>query len=360
MRNKIRAYSKRPFAVYLSILALTVLSIWIYLWVGLSAYEAGIPQNLMNGLVEEIQTQAGRSGNCRSLLIKYDYTSAFGSVDSEGKAFADAVSAKDVSYKRIVGWKGEGDMAYSVLADGEEIAIATLSAKEGRGVLGLALYEISGLSGVNEVTVLANPNVTVYVQDVELDLSMPSASGVIPKELQALAAYPQNTIEVPQYNEYYIDGLFTVPEITGATKDGTRVEGVFIQEDYLMLSQPASETLMADITEIITVITQKYSYYMSDDLGWDGFKGHLISTAPIYDRLRTLEVYWYTLHDSTRFENMEFSDFFLFSDGLISVRLTYDYIVVGQGKVTTYATDLTYYLATDADGQWRVAEMIVN
>lgn len=337
-----------------------VVSIWIYLWTGLSAYEAGIPQNLMSALVEEIQTEAARSGNCQSLLLKYDYSSAFGSVDSEGRAFADAVSGKDLSYKKIAGWKGEGDMAYSVLAEGEEIAVVTLSAKERRGVLGLALYEISGLSGVKEITVLANPNVTVYVRGVELDTSAPSASGVIPKELQALAAYPENIIEVPQYNEYFIDGLFTVPEITGVTKDGVQVEGVFIQEDYLMLSQPASETLMADVTEIITSITQKYSYYMSDDLSWDGFKDYLIDTAPIYDRLRTLEVYWYTLHDGTRFENMEFSDFFLFSDRLISVRLTYDYVVVGQGKVTTYATDLTYYLATDADGQWRVAEMIVN
>jgi hypothetical protein len=35
-------------------------------------------------------------------------------------------------------------------------------------------------------------------------------------------------------------------------------------------------------------------------------------------------------------------------------------VVVGQGKVTTYNTDLTYYLALAPDGKWRVAEMIVN
>lgn len=360
MRNKFKAYAKKPFAVYLSILTLTVVSVWIYLWSGLSAYEAGIPQNLMSALMQEIEAEAGRSGNFQSLLLKYDYSSAFGSLDSNGKAFADAVAGKDISYRKIVGWNGEGDLAYSVLADGEEAAVVLLSAKERRGVMGLALYEIAGLSGANEMTVLANPNVTVYVQGVALDSSTPSVPGIIPKELQALAAYPQNKIEIPQYNEYFMDGLFIVPEITGVTKEGVAAEGVFIQEDYLMLSEPASEALIAEVTERITSITQKYSYYMSDDLGWEGFKGYLINTAPIYDRLRTLEVNWYTLHDSTRFENVKISDLFVFSGHLISVRLTYDYVVVGQGKVTTYATDLTYYLATDVDGEWRVAEMIVN
>ena len=50
----------------------------------------------------------------------------------------------------------------------------------------------------------------------------------------------------------------------------------------------------------------------------------------------------------------------MYSDQLVSLRMTYDYVVVGQKKVTTYQTDLTYYLVLEPDGKWRAAEMIVN
>ena len=359
-QNKLMAILKKPYTIYLLILMALVLVVWIYLWSGLASYEAGIPQNLMNTVLKEIQQEAGNNGDCKRLLLKYGYASDFGSVESDGIALAETVADKELSYKKKTGWDGIGEAAYSVTADGKEVAVVVLSEQKSKGIMGLSLYEISGVLGTTDLTILAHPDTTIYVGGVEIDKTEPRSTAVIPEDLEELAEYAPNEIEIPTYSEYVIQGLFSTPQITATLSDGREAETVFIEDSYVMISEPASDALLAEVSDRIMAITQKYSYYMSDDLGWSGFKGYLVKTSPIYDRLGTLEVHWYTLHDSTSFENMVIDNFFVFSENLISVRLTYDYVVVGQGKVTTYPTDLTYYLATDIDGKWRVAEMIVN
>lgn len=362
MKKRYKNVFRKPYIIFLCILFAVIVSVWMYLWFGLSAYEAGIPRNLMAQMVEDISTCA-ENGSCENIVVKYNTPITVGSYENKSTALMNLVKDKTLTYNKMSGEKGENTLTYSILADGEEIARARLAPKEKKGILGLALYEVSELSGAKVLTILAPAGATVTVKGSELNALEVKNTGIVPKELKKLYAYPQNIIEIPTYDEYFINGLFEMPnvgEIEVTLSDGTSAESVFVQENSVIAGKPASKELVQTITERVTLITKKYSYYMSDDLGWTGFRGYLVKTSPVYDRLRTLEVYWYTLHDSTRFENMVIDDFFVFSDELISLRLKYDYVVVGQGKVTTYDTDLTYFLAIDTDGKWRVAEMIVN
>ncbi|NCB41105.1 MAG: hypothetical protein EOM59_00570 [Clostridia bacterium] len=362
MRHSTKGIFTRPYPVFLLILLAITFSVWIYLWIGLANYEAGIPKNLMSQLVEDISFCA-EEGSCEDIIAEHNASGTVGSYEDKGIALANLVKGKSLRYSKSVGVKSDSSLYYSIFSDEVEVAKVKLSQKEKKGILGLALYEITELSGTEEVTILAPANAIVAVKGSELNSLDVKNTGVVPRDLKKLHEYPERDFEIPVFDEYFIEGLFLIPkpeEIEITLSDGTKAESVFLQKDYILGGKPASEGLVEEITERITTITKKYSYYMSDDLGWTGFKGYIVNHSPIYDRLRTLEVYWYTLHDSTRFENMVVGNLFVFSDNLISLRLTYDYIVIGQGKVTTYPTDLTYYLAKDTDGKWRVAEMIVN
>lgn len=238
MQNKVKALVKKPFLLYLSILLFVIFAIWFYLWFGLAAYEAGIPKNLISTVTEEIKDEADAKGNCQTLLSKYNYTPIFGSLAENGEVLARLAADKEISYKKVAALSGDGSLAYSVLADQEEIAIILLSAREDEGIMGLSLYEVSRISGAKKITILANPDMSVRADGVELGENIIRNPGVVPKELQKLAAYPQNIIEVPQYTEYLLDGLFSIPEITGISKDGDTVEGIFVREDFLMIGEP--------------------------------------------------------------------------------------------------------------------------
>jgi hypothetical protein len=350
----------RPYKVFALTLLVAVLAVWLYLWAGLSAYEAGIPKNLMDHLVSAMESEVGDEGTCVDVLVKYGKSLPGFSAQENGVFLAELIRDKEVAWRKITDWTGAGDMAYHILADGEEVAVVTLSARKQGGILGLALYEVDSLFGMHDLTVMAAPDVKVYAGDLPLTGEHLTARDQIPEDLQDLAGYEDNVIEIPRYNVYTLKGLFQVPSIRGAGENNGSVEGVYVSCDCAVVGLPLDPDLIEEIQERAVTITHKYSYYMSDDLGWSGFKGYLLDTAPLYDRLRTLEVNWYTLHDSSRFENMEILDWIMYSDQLVSLRMTYDYVVVGQGKVTTYETDLTYYLALESDGKWRVAEMIVN
>jgi hypothetical protein len=350
---------RRPYTIFVLILLLMTLAAWLYLWTGLAAYEAGIPKNLMDHLVQSMEKEAREEGTCVDVLVKHGKDTPGLSAQENGVHLANLIRDKEVSYQKISGWNGSGDMAYHILADGEEAAVVTLSAKEQGGILGLALYQVDSLVGMRNLTVMAAPKVQVYAGDLLLTGEHLTDRNKIPEDLQDLAEYPENKVEIPQYSVYSLEGLFWVPPIRGV--DGSRsTDGIYVASDCAVVGLPLDTELMEEVEERAVTITHKYSHYMSDDLGWSGFKGYLVDTAPVYDRLRTLEVNWYTLHDSNRFENMELLDWIMYTDHLISLRMTYDYVVVGQGKVTTYDTDLTYYLALESDGKWRIAEMIVN
>ncbi len=350
----------RPYKIFALSLLLVILAVWLYLWTGLSAYEAGIPKNLMDHLVKAMESEAEEEGTCVDVLVNYGKNLPGFSAQENGAFLAELIRGKDVTWRKITGWDGAGDMAYHILADGEEAAVVTLAARAQGGILGLALYEVDSLFGMHDLTVMAAPNVQVYAGDLPLTGEHLTARDQIPEDLQDLAACEDSEIEIPRYDVYRLDGLFRIPEIRGAGEDSESVEGVYVSSDCAVVGLRLDPDLMEEIRERAVTITHKYSYYMSDDLGWSGFKGYLVDTAPLYDRLRTLEVNWYTLHDSSSFENMKIQDWIMYSDQLVSLRMTYDYVVVGQKKVTTYQTDLTYYLALEPDGKWRAAEMIVN
>ncbi|MDI9492572.1 MAG: hypothetical protein QM215_06615 [Bacillota bacterium] len=350
---------RRPYGIFVLVLLLMIIAFWLYLWTGLAAYESGIPKNLMDHLVRSLDEEAREEGTCVDVLVKYGKEIPGLSAQENGVLFAHLIRDKEVTYQKISGWSGSGDIAYHILADGEAVAVATLSAEEQGGILGLALYRVDSLFGMRDLTVMAAPKVQVYAGDLLLTGEHLTDRGKVPEDLQDLAEYPENEVEIPQYNVYTLEGLFWVPPIKGV--DGSRsAEGVYVAPDCAVVGLPPDTALMKEVEERAVTITHRYSHYMSDDLGWSGLRGYLVDTAPVYDRLRTLEVNWYTLHDSNRFENMKILDRIMYTDHLISLRMTYDYIIVGQGKVTTYDTDLTYYLALESDGKWRVVEMIVN
>ncbi len=360
MPNKAFRRLRRPYPVFaLALLALT-LALWAYLWTGLASYEAGIPKNLMQQLVRAMEAEALEEGTCAKTLETYGSDLSQETIRENGLALADLIRDKELSQRKIAPWKGPGELAYHILADGKEVALAVLETDPRKGILGLARYRVANVQGTLDLTVMASPGVQVYAGETLLTREDRSEEGQVPQDLRKWADSAQNQLKIPRYDVYLLKGLFQMPRIRGVDPSKRTVDGVFSAPDRVVVGLPLDPALMEEVGERAVAITHKYSNYMSDDLAWSGFKGYLVDTAPVYDRLRTLEVNWYTLHDSYRFENMEISGWIQYSEQLISLRTTYDYVIVGQGKVTTYKTDLTYYLALEPDGKWRVAEMIVN
>ena len=361
MKNRKQAlrHFPRPYALFVLALTLMTLACWVYLWNGLSAYEKGVPHNVMSGLVASLQNEIETTGNCSSLLRKYGPGIPGSDAEIDGVIFAEAIRGQKVDFHKKINPDEPTKTNYELNAGNRVVANVELHVKK-KGIFGLELYGIKSVYGDKKVTISAVPGVQVYVEGKLLAEDAQTQEEFIPKDLRELAGFSKSTIKIPQFDTYELLGLFHIPYIAGYDEKGNISDAVFVRDDHAVVGLPMPEELQKEMEERAATITKKYSYYMSDNLVWGGFRSYIVKNAPVYDRLRTLEVYWYTLHDSTRFENMEMSDWVMYSDKLLSLRVVYDFIVVGQGKVTTYPTDLTYYLAQEADGVWRIAEMIVN
>ncbi len=310
------------YLILVAVLAVIVVRQWRYTWRKAAEYEAFQPHNLVEGILD-------------------DY-----------REYADGT----LSYKRDYSVTEEGRQVFALLDGDEVFAHVYLKTQDEPGIVGLDLYEIDRVEGARDLEIEAPQMCTVYAGKTAISPEFCTQEGIVPEALLPLQEEDLG-LEIPTRVRLEIPKMLRIPEVTAEMENAECVireeNGVFIVDAV------PTEAVREELTAFAEEFSRRYSYYISADLAWRDLRSYVLQTAPLYQELSTMEVKWFSPHTGQEVRDLTVGEFAYYTDTLVSLRAAYDYVVIGQGKTTTYPTDYTLFLVKAEDG-WKVAAMHIN
>jgi hypothetical protein len=203
------------------------------------------------------------------------------------------------------------------------------------------------------VSVEKLPEHTVYINGVALDESYTirtletTAEGYLPEGVHGY-----------RLEQQLITGLLAEPEVTVKDADGNDVP---VTRDPETGVYRLSETVMAATEEekqLALNAIQAYAKYMIRANGIDAVGACFDTNSEIYDVIRKYEAWTMQSYASYSFTEPEYSDFYLYSDNLFSIRIKLQLNVKRtNGSIKPYDLNSTLFLQKQADGRYLAIEM---
>ena len=351
--NKKKFFNKTYF-IYLAVLVALVAIGLVVVWNVLVDYEAGVPTNVMTRIASSIE-----EGKAEEIYKEWDTISFVSWETAEGNAayLNKNFAGKDITFEPKRGEYNSKAPVYALKADGTEFAKVSMTQANKESKFGFTRWNVTYLAADTELTVQVLPGIKPTVAGQPLEEGYRVETGVAVKELDSI---PANLYSQPVYDVYKVGSALQKPEISGVDAEGKAATVVTDAKTGAVTLGPALDSeLEAAIAKRTDEITEQYSLWMTDNLPWGGFNKYLLKGTPKYEQLRTMEVNWYTTHDSLHTENKKTYDFFQYSDDCLRINVYYELCVYRGRQETRYKTDLTLYYVLEK-GVWKVADLITN
>jgi len=325
MRNRVAAAKKSKkhlhqsgktyYFCFAMVLLLFCLFIWLGVWNKLEYFESKSSQTLLNRITEEISSS------------------------NEG----------EVTYKKVAASE-PGQLSYDFFIDGNPYMNVNLDPLEERGFLGMNMYEEGKRHGNVSSRFTAVLGDSLTVDGSPLQNYKPDTESVLPG-LDRLSRYEKLDIELPEIGFFELEELYRNPDFAGENLVCIETEnGIFYTH-----SMP--EDMLSSIKPDLIDMTKNYSLFLTNDQSFWMCDRYMWRNTPIHKQLRQMYVSDYTPHSAVNFgDEFVFSDALLYSNDFASVRVSYEYTVVGQYMTMNYNPVIKYYLYSDK-GSWKVIEM---
>jgi hypothetical protein len=105
---------------------------------------------------------------------------------------------------------------------------------------------------------------------------------------------------------------------------------------------------------------KKYAGFMSNDISMSNFLSGIISGTQMYKDMSEYRQYWYTDHDSTKFENIEAYDLKVYGKDCFSCAVYFDYWIFGQRGKPDFQQKLetnTRIWYVNRNGTWYMSDI---
>ncbi|MBE7058545.1 MAG: hypothetical protein E7387_05545 [Ruminococcaceae bacterium] len=112
--------------------------------------------------------------------------------------------------------------------------------------------------------------------------------------------------------------------------------------------------------EIAVNGAKKYAGFMSNDISMSTFLSGIISGTQMYKDMSEYRQYWYTDHDSTKFENIEAYDLKVYGENCFSCAVYFDYWIFGQRGKPDFQQKIptnTRIWYVNRNGTWYMADI---
>lgn len=322
-----------------------------YVWNLLIDYEASIPDvNMEKHLSEFDEAHIGEVyDRFAPELNEYEDKEAV-------KAwFCQAVSGKELSFRKLTGKYTNNTPVYEVLA-GENVIAAVYFTESGRNAHGFSVWEISQVSFGDygpeffDVTVKAPQSAEVFINGVPIDEKYLTA-----EEPVELAVNIADFVEqVPGYSVYTIPHIANMPEITVTGENLCEVS----DEQYTVFYDfGTDEELKNQVSGRITAMTREFGAYIINKGSLNTLQSYMVGKAREYvSNIPAVwaylmgEEYYYT------FDNETIENFIRYSSDCFSCEAGYTLNVSYRGtRSISYDTRLicTYI---KKDGIWYLAD----
>lgn len=248
-----------------------------------------------------------------------------------------------------------GGQKYIVKLDGENIATFTLqnSAKSDLEIPNWALDTVEVLLTRQEhVMVYAQPDHTVTVNGVAL-----TEKDIVLTTTTAAEDYLPEGVHGARTVLYYVDDLLAAPAVTVTGPEGEEIATVYDPEAKAY-SQSADEDLLSDeLKDRLVQATQAYCKHMINAGG--GVSSYFDNSSAIYKTIMRNEM-WFKGYSGYEFTPAQITDAYVYSDTLISARisLTLNVTRSSNGTVKAFDVDNTLFLEKKSNGKWMVIEMV--
>lgn len=329
-------------------------AVLILLWTFLASYEKAQPEHTAQDAVSMFKNL-----DVDSIVSHYNNRSAF--VDSDDvirEAVRKHIQGNEYTYsKKMVKYTSDNP-AYSIKADGKEVAVVTLAKSGEKGMFNSDIWLIAdidlGFSTESYHYVVAPSDYTVRVNGVAISEDSIVERDINSSEFENVSKYT----DVPLLVKYKIDGAYISPDITctGAVS-GSELTPEINGATYTYSYETDSSAIDSSSDNIKKFITN-YTKYMYTEADFSSISGSVIANSKAYDFLRyvTYTSVWYADHSSLTIGDISLTNIKRYSADCYSVEADYTYDVVMSGTNYNYPTKITLYYV-NYNGNWKIADL---
>lgn len=327
-------------------LALTALALF-GLWKLLAQYEASRP-----AVVAEKMAAALALGQLDSLEP---------ALAEQQSPFADAAALETALRGRLEGTQiasrsdPENPDSYLLTSDGQPFARVTLEPDGRQGMVGFPKWKAGSTSLLwqltEEYTVTAPRQASVTLNGQPL-APEEGESG----QLDGYKGLPEG-MAAPELVRWTLRAAGQ-PQLT-ASMEGSGECRVDWQGSAATVYLPASEELQQQLAPLAEEVSRLYARFITQDATFTQLAAHLIRGSTFYTSLTQFYNGWYTNHDSYQFENLELSDFQLYSPDHLSCRIKFDYTVHRGSRQYDFPSAYILYFQHTGDG-WKLANLVIQ
>ncbi len=330
------------------------LAVFVVLWTFLASYEKAQPEHTAKDALQLFENL-----DVDTIMSYYGNRSKFVDSDSEIKeVIRKHIQGSEYTFSKKMSKYTSDAPAYSIKADGSEIAVLTLTKSELHGAYNSTIWNISdidlGFSTDGYHDVIAPADYPVTVSGKLLTTSDITETNINASSLENVTVYA----DIPLLVKYRIDGSYISPDIKCTSSISGKeltptIDGSTYSYDY-----ETNDSLIADNAEKIKTFITNYTKYMYTETDFSSISGNVIKDSTAYDFLRyiTYTSVWYADHSSLVIGDITLCNVKQYSPDCYSVEADYSYSVVMSGNNYSYPTKITLYYVRSGNS-WKIADL---
>lgn len=355
--------SKFKFGVlaYAGILVILIVVLLVYTWNSMKKYEASQSQNVIEDLVEKME-----SGDFSDINVAF--SSKFESATDAKSIFTEQIKGKDLSYK--VKSTSRDVATYEIVCDDKTVATVNLKGtnhKETFKILVVCDWAVDTVianiaDGKNAVCVTVPGNYSVYVNDVLLGKEEQKGEAVKAFDIDLVAQY----VEIPTLVTYEVKGLLNAPTLKVVDAKGNNVD-LSAFSDYSNVQIGYSEGEMdAELLAYVSQAAKDYSDFFTKDLpgcatSTKGIEKYFPSDSmyiKLAESYRLNDMWMYSAHGGREFRNFVVDNYTVYSDDLFTCTISFTKrVVLTSSKEEKLDDNNQIYYFVKIDGEWLIAAL---
>ena len=329
-------------------------AVLVVLWTFLASYEKSQPEHTAKDVTDMFYNL-----DIDRIISHYNNRSKFtDSHEVVKKAVRDHIMGSDYTYTKKMSKYTSDNPAYSIKADGKEVAVLTLKKSDKRGMYNAINWEIDdidlGFATDGYYDIVAPADYTVTINGKVLTSDNIVEENLNASKMENVTKYA----DIPLLIKYRVEGAYISPEIKCTSSLSGKELTPKIEKETYTFDYETSDSIPEDSSNQVKKFITNYTKYMYTEADFSSISGSVISNSKAYEFLRyvTYTSVWYADHSSLTIGDINISNIKQYSPDCYSVETDYTYDVVMSGNNYNYPTKITLYYVRQGNG-WKICDL---
>jgi len=324
--GKEKQEKKQTFLKIALILAIILVTWLLGLSFYLGTYEKNNPLAITRTLFETIKNE-----DYTKAMELYNYDEDGIYTEEDFKTFINNIygTIEDIEIYELAVEKTDTSHTYEVTNNGEVILKLLFTQKGKTGIFGITKYDVS----VINIEIYQNPTIITptSIKEVTINEKVYDEYSEIPcdgiyEELNDEGLKPTCNL-ISLGDEIAFNPTFNIDTNGEYTSQTTK-----LNDNTWQVNLSPIEENEEYFYELTTEAAQTYAKYLTEDLSLYTFRNILFKDTSYYEIFDTYANYWYTSHESYRFEDIKNYNTIIYDENHFSSETDFTHIVTKSGK----------------------------